>query len=81
MKREFFLLKSDFDSSDTPDFYDGKTLETLSSVAVKIYNGEYTEDEFYKFVNDNFGHGDFAEKCKDFVSYSFLFLIHSNRIR
>lgn len=77
MNREFVLLKNDYNSSDTPDFYDGRTLETLSSVVVKIYNGEYTEYDFYQFADDNLGRGDFAQRCKDFVSYSLLFLIHS----
>lgn len=75
--KELFLLKNDYDSSDTPIFSDAKTLETLSSLAVKIYNGEYTEDDFHKFVTENLGNGEFAHKCRDFVSYSILFLNHS----
>lgn len=77
MNKEFILLMNDYNSSDTPDFYDGKTLETLSSVVHKIHDGEYTEDYFCQFTDSNLGHGDFAQKCKDFVSYSLLFLLHS----
>ena len=46
MNKDFFLLKSDYDSSDIPDFYDGKTIETLCSIAYNIYKGEYKESEF-----------------------------------
>lgn len=80
MNKDFFLLKSDYDSSDIPDFYDGKTIETLCSIAYNIYKGEYKESEFDSFVHENLGNGDFAKLSKTFVSNSILFLIHSKRI-
>lgn len=79
MNKDFVLLKNDYNSSETPIFYDSKTLETLCSIAYSIYKGDYSEDDFYCFVDEYLGKGDFAKKSKDFVAYSRLFLLHSKR--
>ena len=66
--RELNLLLSDFHSSCTPDPNDPKTQEALDRVAVNIYNGLYTEQDFYAFADTSLGNGYFAETCKKYVS-------------
>lgn len=67
-RQELRLLLYDFHSSCTPDPYDPKTEKALNRVAVNIYNGLYTEQEFYAFTEFSLANGYFAEACKEYVS-------------
>lgn len=66
--QELRLLLTDFHSSCTPDPNDPKTQEALDCVAVNIYNGLYSEQDFYDFAEFSLGNGYFAEACKKYVS-------------
>ena len=67
MIREFELLLRDYNSSCVPSPNDPKTIETLDTIAVSIYNGIYEEEDFLSFVNNNLGNGSFAAMCKKHV--------------
>lgn len=68
--RELNLLLSDFHSSCTPDQNDPRTQEALGRVVDSIYNGLYTEQDFYDFAKSSLGNGYFAAACMQYVSDS-----------
>ena len=68
MNLEFELLLRDYDSSSKPSPNDSKTRRVLDKVAVNIYNGLYSLQDFYDFIDSNMGNGYFANKCKEHVT-------------
>lgn len=65
---EWELLKRDFDSCQLPNPYDPKTEKTLRDVAINIYNGKYSLQDFYNFTETSLYNGSFADACKEFVT-------------
>lgn len=68
--QELRLLLTDYHSSCTPSPNDPKTQKALDRVAVNIYNGLYTEQDFYDFAKSSLGNGYFAAACMQYVSDS-----------
>lgn len=60
-------LKRDYDSSQSPQWYDEYTKATLDNFSYEIKLGKLTWNDFQKFVEDNFGSGDFAWWCLRYV--------------
>lgn len=54
----------DYESSDYPVVFDPRTQETLDMIKIEIQLGRISANDFYTFVDDNLGSGDFATKCK-----------------
>lgn len=61
-------LIRDFKSCSTPLPDDPMTIKVLDIIAIHIYNGLCTEQEFYTFLEENMGNGYFALSCKEYVS-------------
>ena len=67
MEHELELLVRDFNSSCTPDPYDPMTVKALNDVAVSIYNGVYTLEDFNNFTKTELKESDFAKVCREYV--------------
>lgn len=67
MEKNLQRLKLDFDSSQSPQWYDKHTTDTLDDILNDISHDRLTWSEFQCFVNENFGQGDFAWGCLQYV--------------
>lgn len=60
-------LKRDYDSNQSPQWYDEYTKATLNKISYEIKLGRLTFNDFRKFVEDNFGSGNFAWGCLQYI--------------
>lgn len=66
--QELRALYYDFSNCQLPNPNDPMTKKSLREVAINIYNGKYTLQDFYAFSETSLGNGYFADACKEYVA-------------
>lgn len=74
-------LKSDFDNSQAPNWFDPATINTLTLICFEIRRKNISKPSFEDYVDENFGTGDFAKGCKKYIESVSFFLDSINTPR
>lgn len=68
LPQEFRALLYDFRSCQLPMVHDAMTEKSLREVAINIYKGKYSLQDFYDFAAKSLGNGYFSDGCKEYVT-------------